>query len=157
MIIYFVIILLLILLLKSRLNTSLNNRDEEFYQGMCFNCNQNGWQNKDECFLCPNCGWSVGFDGFGQCIPGNVRGPFQMFNTRDWYYNKKKIWTRADLRELDYRNQVNPRVVLNSIPRIKLITPRNMDYKYRNRMAYGKRLGRRFGYGEQGVFGRQPF
>ena len=126
---------------------------ENFYDDVvCPDCNFSGWRRKDYCQSCRNCGWSVGHDGFGQCIPGYKNGPVTNLNTKDWYYGGKHIW----------RNASNPRrphpatgssatrhpATVPYSPRLQYIPFWAMTHKNRMKNDYGNlRYGRRFGYG----------
>ena len=125
---------------------------ENFYDNaVCPDCNYSGWRRKDYCQSCLNCGWSVGFDGFGQCVPGYKNGPVTNLNTKEWYYGGKHIWQNSS----HPRHAVNPTNETQSAsvgrtysPRLDYIPFWRLSHKNRMRNDYGDlRYGRRFGYG----------
>jgi len=125
----------------SSLVTASTGYTENFYNDSCTDCNHSGWRRKDLCASCKNCGWSVGYDGFGQCIPGYLHGPVTNLNTQKWYYRGKLIWKVP-----------NPRLTASipreTTPHLSHIPRWNTAYQNRMRNDYGNyRHGKRFGYG----------
>lgn len=120
---------------------------ETFYNDTCTDCNYSGWRRKDLCGSCKNCGWSVGYDGFGQCMPGYIDGPVTNLNTQEWYYGNKLIWTIPNPRlTAPISREIN--FYSPSIPRRSHIPYRDMTHQNRMRNDYGYyRYGKRFGYG----------
>src|SRR3990172_7994509 len=134
-----IIIILLILYWCIAYNTK-----EGFYDEVCPDCNRGGWRDENNCYKCVNCGWTVGFDGHGQCVPGNQHGPIYDWNTQDWFYRGKQMWERVNPRHIPQQPIQIKRTPVsfgtNWIPFWKLIL------KLRNRYSYGDRYGKRVEY-----------
>lgn len=46
---------------------------ETFIAGPCPNC---GKRDKLQCFECKTCGWCLTPNGYGECVPGDLNGPY---------------------------------------------------------------------------------
>ena len=113
------------------------NHKENFQPDFCPDCNNNGWTRKKQCQQCFNCGWSIGWDGFGQCIPGSLKKPLINNDTKYWYYGGNKIWSAT------LTNHTQPKYI--SYHHTPLL---NTTHLNRSRYGYGSpRYGHRFGYG----------
>lgn len=120
---------------------------ENFRTEMCPHCNNGGWWDKGFCMRCLNCGWSVDFNGHGECKPGARSGPIINYGTKDWYYRNEKQWTA--LHPSDYQrkpivgqNQNNQ----NSIP--LNISSDGLGLR---------KLGRPFGHGWDPIYQHQRY
>lgn len=61
--------IMVVLLYRSYYQTSI----EPFIAGPCPNC---GKRNKLQCFECNTCGWCLTPNGYGECVPGDSKGPY---------------------------------------------------------------------------------
>jgi hypothetical protein len=134
-----------LIILKTLLKPSLTPQiQENNISEFCPNCHNNGWWDQSNCQRCINCGWSVGKDGHGQCIPGTVDGPIININTVDWYHGGHLIWSSGD------SNRNNILVGSDKMP---LDLTRNFQ---RSDNGYGnKRYGRPFGHGWDPIYQHQ--
>ena len=64
---YIIILIFVIIFLYN------DSSQEQFNINKCLNC---GFADELECSNCLNCGYCIAPDGSGECIPGNVKGPF---------------------------------------------------------------------------------
>lgn len=68
-----------------------NHTIEGFIPGPCPNCGQ---RNRLQCSDCASCGWCLTPDGYGECVPGNQKGPFFRQDCLDWQYEPRRFVSR---------------------------------------------------------------
>lgn len=56
---------------------------EGFIPSDCPNCGQ---RSRLQCSDCDSCGWCYTPNGYGECVPGNARGPFFRQDCLGWEY-----------------------------------------------------------------------
>jgi len=152
-----IITLLIVALLIIKNGGKINAFEKFFNDANCSDCNFSGWRRKDYCQSCGNCGWSVGQDGFGQCLPGNKNGPISNLNTKDWHYGGKHIWRNSTLPRPHLHTTKSPEAVIYN-PRLHYTPFWKVTHKNRMRNDYGSlRYGRRFGYGWNQQYEEQRF
>jgi len=59
---------------------------EDFMAGPCPNC---GKRTQWQCSECGSCGWCVTPDGYGECVPGDQRGPYFRQDCLSWQYHPR--------------------------------------------------------------------
>lgn len=78
-----ILIIIAVLILVTLFYT--NNKTAETFAQYCKNC---GYKSRRKCSDCVNCGYCVTFSGYGECVPGDERGPYFRRDCAVWeYYN----------------------------------------------------------------------
>lgn len=54
-----------------------------YYKKYCSSC---GWRSRFSCSKCTNCGYGVTASGYGECVPGDSRGPYFRDDFTYWEY-----------------------------------------------------------------------
>lgn len=113
---------------------------EEFYGYNFYNqydkCKNCGDNSRDQCSACNNCGWCLHSDGYGQCVPGDVNGPYFRQDCYNWFH-------KYDYLQYPYHPYYNT-VQINSYPGYKSLyrpsrsLPRNRKHFYNNRNVFIK-------------------
>jgi len=95
---HYLALLIILSILSVIILRSLKRKTHENYTSeFCPDCNNNGWWDQGFCQRCLNCGWSVGSDGHGECIPGTRKGPIINNNTKEWYHGGDLIWSDGNI------------------------------------------------------------
>lgn len=70
----------------------------QFYQNSCYECTRRSY---NSCGECANCGYCITPSGEGECLPGNVRGPYfrsdcvyWINSTNPFYYYFGRFFSR---------------------------------------------------------------
>jgi len=68
-----------------------NKRDKEhFYNNYSRYCSQCGYSDRSECSDCVNCGFCITRGGYGECVPGDKKGPYFREDCYAWEYNSPR-------------------------------------------------------------------
>lgn len=56
-------------------------------EGYANYCGQCGYLGDYDCATCINCGTCITANGYKECVPGDVNGPYFREDCNQWYYN----------------------------------------------------------------------
>lgn len=49
-------------------------------------CGSSGWRSRSSCSKCTNAGWCISPGGYGECVPGDSKGPYFRDDCQYWEY-----------------------------------------------------------------------
>ena len=54
-----------------------------YYKQHCPTC---GWRSRNTCSKCTNCGYCISESGYGECVPGDEKGPYFRSDCKYWEF-----------------------------------------------------------------------